>query len=266
MPNATSKDPKARFSNRADDYVQYRPSYPVELFDWLVAKIGSQRTTRPLPRHVVDVGAGTGISTKPLLERGYRVTAVEPNSAMRDHLLRLQEQYPSLTICAGDAESTGLSAAIADLLLAAQAFHWFDAAAFRREAMRVLSPGGGVALVWNDRRTDDSDFSLTYEALLLESAPDYAAVSHKWTASQEKIAEFFDGANVHAASFDNMQAFDERGLQGRARSSSYVPAQGTPGHDEFYEKLHELFAKYAKGDTVHMVYRTRVWYGAFPAV
>lgn len=256
------EDPKGRFTNRAEDYVRYRPSYPADLFDWIEARLtvapGDRATT-----HLVDIGAGTGISTAPLLARGYRVTALEPNPAMRERLEGLRSQYPALTVSAASAEATGLDASTADLILAAQAFHWFDPPRFRDEAKRVLRPGGSVVLVWNDRLTDDSDFSEDYETLLRLHGTDYTAVSHKWAASQAAIDTFFEGAIVQATTFENEQTFDEEGLRGRARSSSYVPAEGAPGHDAFYEKLGRIFRRHAVQGEVRMVYQTRVWQGVF---
>lgn len=252
------ESPVTRFSKRAADYVLYRPTYPSTLFDWIDARLGKGKR-----RHVADIGAGTGMSTEPFLERGYRVTAVEPNAAMREQLGRVQERFPALAVLPETAERTGIPTADVDLVFAAQAFHWFDPEAFRAEAQRILTPGGGIALAWNDRLTDDSEFSRAYEDLLLACAPDYANVSHKWTASQEKIASFFEGATVRASTFDNAQTFGLDGLRGRARSSSYVPAAGTHGHDDFYAKLDDIFERYAENGTVRMVYRTRAWFGVF---
>ncbi len=70
---------KERFSNRVDTYVKYRPSYPVEAVDYLYTVVGLGADSK-----VADIGAGTGIFSERLLERGSRVTAVEPNQAMRE--------------------------------------------------------------------------------------------------------------------------------------------------------------------------------------
>lgn len=70
---------KERFTNRVDKYVKYRPSYPKEAIDYLYTVVGFQQQSE-----VADIGAGTGIFSRLLLERGSRVTAVEPNQAMRE--------------------------------------------------------------------------------------------------------------------------------------------------------------------------------------
>ena len=85
-------DPKERFSSRVDDYVRYRPGYPAALFHWL----GAQGCFGP-GRVVVDVGSGTGILTRGLLQAGQgatRVVGIEPNAAMRDAAERTLAGHP----------------------------------------------------------------------------------------------------------------------------------------------------------------------------
>src|SRR5580704_17335722 len=140
-------DPKERFSSRVDDYVRYRPGYPAALYAWLAAEgrldAGSV---------VVDVGSGTGILSRGLLESGgARVVGVEPNAAMRAAAERSLAGQPRFESVDASAEATGLPAASADLVIAAQAFHWFDPPRARVEFARILRPSGLVALVWNQR-------------------------------------------------------------------------------------------------------------------
>ncbi len=158
--------PTARFSDRVADYVQYRPDYPAALLDWLQRECGVNKNWR-----VADVGAGTGISSKMFLDAGYRVTAVEPNGPMRaaaEHWLQGYEYFDAID---GRADATGLPDASVDLVTVAQAFHWFDEEATRREFARILRPGGLAAIWWNSRRLRGTRFLEGYEALLLNTAP-----------------------------------------------------------------------------------------------
>ena len=100
------------------------------------------------PRDVVDLGAGTGKLTRSLVALGHRVTAVEPLPEMIAHLLAA---VPGVTAVQGGAEAIPLEAESADVVVAAQAFHWFDHGPALREIARVLRPGGSIALVWNTR-------------------------------------------------------------------------------------------------------------------
>ena len=139
-------NPTERFSNRASDYVAGRPQYPAAAIEALVAGLGD-----PHGLDVADLGAGTGISSRALAERGCRVVAVEPNAAMRACI----EETPTLRTHDGTAEHTGLTDASFDLVTAFQAFHWFAAGDALREFVRIARPRGRAALVYNTR--DDSD-------------------------------------------------------------------------------------------------------------
>ena len=96
---------------------------------------------------IADVGSWTGILSEMFLERGNRVFGVEPNEEMRKAGERLLERYPNLTSVAGTAEDTTLVTRSVDLVVAGQAFHWFDATRSRGEFARILRAGGWVALV-----------------------------------------------------------------------------------------------------------------------
>jgi SAM-dependent methyltransferase len=247
-------DPKERFSSRVGDYVRYRPSYPRGLLDLLARECGLG------PHSVVaDVGSGTGILTGLLLGLGASVMAIEPNAAMRaaaDRALGGERGFRSVD---GSAEATGLSPASVDLVTAAQAFHWFDPPRARAEFVRILKPGGSVALIWNQRA--DTPFNRDYEAMLEQFAPDYANVRERDRAAEPKVRAFFAPQAPRFVRFDSEQRFDEAGLQGRLASSSYAPREGDPLHGPLLRRLAEIFATYARGGTVTFAYDTVAWYG-----
>ncbi len=251
-PNAT--DPKARFTDRVDDYVKYRPGYPPEVIELLVRECSLGQACT-----VADVGSGTGIFAKLLLASGARVVAVEPNAAMRaaaERDLGGSVQFRSVD---GSAEATGLEAASVDLVTAAQAFHWFHPVAARAEMTRILRAPGWVALVWNDRAA--SPFNDDYEAMLDRYAPDYASVRERDRSPEPRMRAFFAPAQFRRALFPNVQVFDEEGLRGRLRSSSYAPRPGDPMHAPIYARLAELFAKHAKDGRLELTYETVVYWG-----
>jgi ubiquinone/menaquinone biosynthesis C-methylase UbiE len=127
------------FGSVAEVYERARPIYPDDAVRWL-AGTG--------PHDVVDLGAGTGKLTRSLVALGHRVTAVEPSVEM---LEQLRSAVPDAVAVEGSAESIPLAEASADVVTAAQAFHWFDQLVALREIARVLRPGGRIALVWNAR-------------------------------------------------------------------------------------------------------------------
>src|SRR3954467_10992955 len=111
-----------RFTDRVEDYVRYRPSYPAaELLDFLTAKTGFDASWV-----VADIGSGTGISTELFLKNGNKVYGVEPNDAMRQKGEELLKGYPLFTSVNGSAEHTTLADRSVDLVIAGQAFHWFN--------------------------------------------------------------------------------------------------------------------------------------------
>lgn len=243
-----------RFSDRADAYVRGRPSYPNAIVDYL-EHAGALKTGQT----IVDIGVGTGLSAEPFLRSGYSVIGVEPNGEMRtagDQQLRAYTNYRSV---AGAAEKTSLSSASADLVIAGQAFHWFDAPRAAHEARRILRPGGWAALIWNDRQSIGSAFLAGYEALLRTHGVDYAKVIHRHV-DDKAIAQFF--APVHAAviTFDNPRELEREDLLALAGSASYLPPPNDPRHAAMVLALNALFDAHAKNGKVQMMYRTRMHY------
>lgn len=248
IPNAN------RFSDRVGNYIRYRPSYPQEVVDLLYREAGLQAGSS-----VVDLGSGTGILSALFLPRQVTVHAVEPGPEMREAAERLLGSDPHFVSHSGTAEHTGLPDHCADLITAAQAFHWFDRAAAHQEFDRILKPGGIAALIWNERRVTSTPFLREYEAFLNTYGTDYQEVNHS-NIDADAIAVFFDPYAVQHASFENRQIFDYAGLEGRLMSSSYAPAKGNPGHDPMIAALRELFDRHAVDGKVSFDYDCRVWW------
>lgn len=240
-------DSTKRFSDRVEDYVKYRPHYPKAILS-LLEPFGP----------VADIGSGTGISTELLLTHGDKVYAVEPNTEMRQKAEELLGGEPNFVSVDGTAEATGLPDGSVDLVVAGQAFHWFDPVKARQEFVRILRPGGRVALIWNERLME-TPFESDYEDMILHYAGDYKTINHKNIADLQ-IGDFFYPQPFVLHQFDNWQDFDYPGLQGRLQSSSYIPKEGTR-HDEMIAALRQLFEKYASGGMVRVRYDTKVYYG-----
>ncbi|MFE0176059.1 class I SAM-dependent methyltransferase [Streptomyces sp. NPDC059002] len=143
MTSAPSSALRAHsFNAAAAQYAANRPSYPPALLDSVERLAG-----RPLAgARVVDVGAGTGIATALLAERGAHVVAVEPGAGMAEQFRRT---LPRVPVVRGDGNALPLADGYADLITYAQAWHWTDQERSVPEVLRVLRPGGALALWWN---------------------------------------------------------------------------------------------------------------------
>jgi SAM-dependent methyltransferase len=256
-------DSKQRFSSRVDDYIKYRPGYPAAILETLSRECGLT------PDSVVaDIGSGTGILTRLFLDYGCPVSAVEPNTEMRQAAEHLLAAYPRFTSLATSAEETGLPDASVDLIVAGQAFHWFDPRRARDEFLRILKPAGGwVALIWNSRKIETNPFLAAYNQLLTTYCRDYADINHNNVeVNPTTLPEFF-GAPFNVAHFENVQIFDFEGVRGRLMSSSYAPEVGHPNHAPMLVELRRIFDLYQQDNHIAFEYDTRMYYGHLtPAV
>jgi SAM-dependent methyltransferase len=246
--------PTERFTTRAEDYARHRPSYPPGALDLLAARCGLTAAAC-----VADLGSGTGILTGLLLERGAEVFAVEPNDAMRTYAEAQLTGRPGFHSVPGSAEATTLPPASIDLLVAGQAFHWFNLAPARAELLRILRPGCWAALLWNERPPQPTAFLAEYDALLTQHAPDYTRIVAS-RADTGAMGEYL-GAGMEVATFPNQQILDLEGLKGRLMSSSYAPQKGAPDYEPLMARLRTLFDRHAAGGRVVMPYETLVYFG-----
>jgi len=258
-------DNATRFSGRVDDYVKARPSYPEGVLAVLRSECGLG------PSSVVcDLGSGTGIFTKLLLESGATVHAVEPNDEMRAAAEAMLGAIPAFQSVAARAEATGLPDASVDLVTAAQAFHWFDVERARSEMRRIVrvradkdasadarDTSCNVALVWNDRELDATPFLRVYEELLVRRFPKYRELQGK-ADSIDKFDALLGAGQWNRHTVPNEQRLDREGLVGRLLSSSYAPRPGDPSHEETLAELRALFDRYAEDGEIALLYTTVV--------
>lgn len=245
------------FSGKAEVYEKSRPSYPVDLLDYLF-----ERLSLVPGAQAADMGAGTGIFTRLLLERGLQVIVVEPNDDMRARAMMNLRKYPGFSAVKGIAEDSSLPEGGMDLVTAAQAFHWFDALRFSAECRRILKRNGHAVLVWNNR---DSSSPLVKEnaEICRRFCPAFKGFSGGMEEKTESLDLFFGKNGYEVRLFSNDLIFDREGFISRNMSSSYAPLEGTGEYGEFAKALNGLFDKYKTGDTVLMPNVTRSYLGQF---
>lgn len=239
-----SMDPLNRFSGRAEAYARYRPDYPAAAIDFLVEGL-------PHDARIADVGAGTGISSRMLAERGFRVLALEPNRSM----LVAAETRSSMPRVEARAEWLPLGSGTMDCVAAFQSFHWFEPGAALEEFWRVLRSKGTVAIVWNERAPSDP-FTRAYTDLIREVSGDHPA-ERRMVLEEIPFGEH--GFELHGSmEVAHEQRLDLEQLIGRASSTSYLPSAGRE-YQEMVRRLTRLHGEWssATGEVV-LRYRTRV--------
>lgn len=252
----TKTDATKRFSNRVSNYIKYRPGYPDEIISYLVKECELKVTDK-----IADIGSGTGIFSVILLDNGYTVYGVEPNEYIRTAAENLFTNNKKFISIDGTAENTTLQQHSIDLVVCAQAFHWFHPDKTRTEFKRILKNDNKyVALIWNNRLTNVDEFSKAYDKLLEDRSTDYKKVNHQHLKGVN-FEQFFKDGKYTLAKFHNQQVFDYEGLARRAFSSSYVPAQDTEGGIEFDKLLKQVFDKYQVNNKVVFRYETEIYLG-----
>lgn len=238
-------DRLTRFSDRAETYAQHRPSYPPTAFDALLADLPESAN------RAADIGAGTGISSRLLADRGWNVIAIEPNAAMRS------ASVPHERIIWRDAtgESTRLADRSVDLILCAQAFHWLDPVAAIGEFRRILTAGGRIALLWN---VHDEHWPASHEfkSVMVQHATE-PPTSPWFRPAGEPLASAAGLRNARIIRVPNHQTLDREGLLGRAASASYAPKQG-PAHAALTRALNDLFDRHQQHGAFTLRYLTEV--------
>jgi SAM-dependent methyltransferase len=246
-------DPTVRFSERALAYASGRPHYPPAIVAHLARELGLAPSAV-----IVDLGSGTGLSSRIFLQAGFQVIGVEPNARMREQAEQALAGVPGFASVAATAQATTLDDACADCVIAAQAFHWFDVDAVRAEALRILRSPPRAALIWNVRRVQDSDFARGYEQLVSEFSREQVRERH---GNEDSIQAFFGGAHWRRSVFQHATPLDFESLAALVTSTSYLPAPHDPAYVPMTQSLRRLFDASQRDGRVAMPYDARVYFG-----
>ncbi|MDF2988241.1 MAG: Methyltransferase [Eubacterium sp.] len=244
-----------RFSGKASIYERYRPEYPAAFIDHLYNEIGFSSDSS-----IADIGAGTGILTRQLLEKGSRVFGVEPNCDMRNNAEQKLSRYKNFVSINGTAENTKLNSSSMDYITVAQAFHWFDANLFREECERILKPEGEVVLVWNSRIAD-SPMIIENAEICKRFCPEFKGFTGGQDENPSDFSSFFKDGIYDVRCFDNNIAYSLEGFIGRNLSASYAPKAEAAEYNSFVSAISDLFGKYAHGGSIIVPNITRCYAG-----
>lgn len=244
--------PTERFTGLAKDYALYRPSYPEDAIDYLVERAALKPSCR-----IADIGCGTGIASRIFAERGMSVVGIEPNDDMRRQALEhIDSEKLEVAFQSGSAECTGLEPSSMDLVLAAQAFHWFTKDESLHEFHRILKGDCYCALIWNERDEIDP-FTRAYGQIVRRFSDAARLEVKRGRAGYALLAsDLFEDGSVRE--FLNQQQVSEQGLLGRAFSTSYAP-QEADAREEIARNLKELHEEFAIDSMVTLRYVTTVY-------
>lgn len=245
-------DNTKRFSNRVEDYIKYRPTYPNEMLNVLAKELGLTSE-----KVIADIGSGTGISSIPFLKNRNRVFGIEPNKEMREAQEEILKEYTNFKSVNGTAEETKLENKTVDLIFCGQAFHWFDKEKSKKEFSRILKENGNLVFVWNSRSTK-TDFQKEYEQILYDYIEEYKNVNHR-NIEDLDIQKFFSPKKMKIYELHNEQKFDLDGLKGRLKSSSYCPKEGEE-HTKLISEIENLFYKHQEDNIIKFNYETKIYW------
>lgn len=222
---------ETNFNGKSVVYSKFRPDYPDQLLKNLITDNNLHQNSV-----VADIGSGTGIMTKKLLEFGFKVFAVEPNDEMRVAASDNLKDYKQLILVNGSAENTTLKDNSVDIIVVAQAFHWFDAVSFRKECQRLLKPGGKVVIISNERVAEDK-INKEIAEVYRKYCPNFKGFSNGMMETVGIYENFFEEGYTFK-SYGNPLIYNQSSFIGRHLSSSFSLTK----EDELYSKLVEALS------------------------
>jgi SAM-dependent methyltransferase len=248
---AAAKDERGRsFGAVAADYAAWRPSYPADVVEFLVGGAA--------PRRVLDLGAGTGQLSEPLLAAGHDVVAADTSA---DMLVALRGRLPGVPTVVAGAEELPLPDDDVDAVVAGQAAHWFDPVRAAAEFRRVLRPGGTVGFAWNTRE-DTTDWSRALAELQAADARDQTGDRPESNAAVVAAFAAELGGSVVAHTTRWAHRVPPEAVVGRAASSSRVALLDEAARAAYLEEIRDLLATHPQTrgrDQLDVAYATSAW-------
>jgi SAM-dependent methyltransferase len=249
-----------RFTGKAELYKKYRPSYPRELLDYLYSQVGFSKNSI-----IADIGAGTGIFSQLLLERGSTVFAVEPNDDMRDVAVEGLSKYSSFTPISATAECTGLLESSVDYVTVAEAFHYFNRQLFKQECKRILKPGGKLLITWNG--VDRDSALIQKSGNIIDKYRIHDSSAYQLGGSNYEFSDFFFFCIYEHKTYTNDFYENREQFIGGNLSAGYAPNEEAHPNEYhgFVKELNILFDEYCINEIICFPFITRSYVGVMVA-
>lgn len=239
------------FDDKANNYDDYRPSYPNEVRDLILTLIKKENI------NIADIGAGTGKLSRLLLTPRTTLFAIEPNEDMIAIAKSKHSISTNYKILKGTAELTGLETDSIDVITVAQAYHWFDNDNTKLEFKRILKKDGYVVLLWNRFDGNPYDNELNETRRFCKET----SVKKNNIPNEDRAKHLFGENNYIKSEFDNtiFQSLDA--FIGGSLSASFAPKKGEVNYDAYINALKVIFNKYCKDNVMKSKITTECFYG-----
>ncbi len=230
-------DTKKVFSKKAEKYAKFRWDYAADAIETII-----NITQMSINSTLADIGAGTGILTRHFIAKAQKIYAIEPNIELRQILTRELGIFPSISVLNGCAEDTNLPDNSVDVIIVAQAIHWFDPEPARQEMMRILKDNGWLVLVRN-YGTNQEKYEAIKSLMKEEYGADFSVVTGR---PKEKPYRFYFGNNdfkTFSFPFAFQQGWEE--FLGTLTTTSFMPDEDHPLFPKLETEARKVFSQYS---------------------
>ncbi len=235
MANEYNFNGKAQFYNS-------RPKYPQECIDYLINTFGLCSNSV-----IADIGAGTGILTKPFLDVGCSAYAVEPNGDMFLELIKNLSRYPKIEFLKTSAEKTDIPTLSCDAVVVGTAFHWFDKDKFRAECKRILKNNKNIAILRIANNT--------------EADKQIEKIKHYSEQDLNEAKKFFGEGFLEHICFEYSQIFTEERYINNLLSSATAPLPNEVNFDEYVSKCKSVFNRHFESGLAELPFVVNCYIG-----
>lgn len=229
--------PFLAFSSKAENYARYRWDYASQAVRSIYGLAGLSSESL-----LADIGAGTGILTRHFSGKLSHVFAIEPNLEMRRLAARKLNAIPGCSVVAACAEAVPLPAHSLDILTVAQAIHWFNPEPARQEFLRLLKPGGWLAIL----RNYGTDQALNSAMEAFSTPENGVRPAPSFPFDRQPVSFYFPGGKFQQLTFPFANRENWTTFFGALLSTSFMPDEGDPGYAKLEKAAREVFARFSR--------------------